>query len=801
MAITDEATPPRSPATAASAVAPPARMTAAMAAAVAALTVLAAVNIRWAVPPATTLEFYALLAAALLPVAAVAPRNARWALLALLATWFAMHALYSLFGRFDFGLPVSRVVGGGPYFDSPYQPAQFATVLILALALGVAVVVGLKRPIAATPPDVGTAQRTRRGRLGRGPLAVIAGTAVAALAMLPDLWSRLSGQALAPIPYGWDTSAVLSWHGFLERGLMPVKDFFYPYGHRYVFDATPWGAMWQWLAHVFVLACVAWAFWRLTRHSVVRTLLIVVLVAALLLVGGPAERYFPGLLMGVVYAAIGPGLHRRPSRAHLVLAALTVFTAWLEPDVVLMGLAGIGLIALGEIVSGRLRPGVLELVRRLAVDALPLLPALLVPLIWLAEGTYHQNMRFWAGLQAVSVASSRQQELYGVLLGRTVVPTHATLIIVLPALLLTGGLILGRMRPPRLHAASMLLLAGAAATELALLKSLVREANGNVVALGLATAIPVAVLLWSSRALWLGAAIGVFAAFCFLSLQSGRVVSTYLQSAWRAPSHVVDSARLPQQYARVAAAEGARFAPARFAAWLDVEMANAITSRWGASPEQAVSVVGDSPMLYALLNQPPPYHTDLYNAARKEEQRVYVNELKRRDPAYLVFRYDFSQDDIPQVVRNPLIISHMIRGYTPVERHNGWDLLARREGGAIDVAYWRQRMGEVDLGYVPAHSSADSAPRCGGGPGCVQYAMVRGGAPVKDTRVRVRVTGSNGRSFVVVFHAKPGVGAYPIRLDRMWFAPMIDTAPAVRIEAPAGFTVTREGRRTHDALY
>jgi len=178
-----------------------------------------------------------------------------------------------------------------------------------------------------------------------------------------------------------------------------------------------------------------------------------------------------------------------------------------------------------------------------------------------------------------------------------------------------------------------------------------------------------------------------------------------------------------------------------------------------------------------------------------------VEDLQKRRPRYLVYRRDVYQDAVPQAVRVPLIFDYMIRNYVPVRTSKAFDILVARGDKPVDEVYWRSRLGDTDLGWVPSLSRAASAARCDAGPDCVPYAIVEGRTTAPDELVKVRVTGPDGNFFYVTLHAGAGKTRYPVRLDRLWFSSLVGPAPKVEIETPGGWTVKREGRRTGDALY
>jgi hypothetical protein len=60
--------------------------------------------------------------------------------------------------------------------------------------------------------------------------------------------------------------------------------------------------------------------------------------------------------------------------------------------------------------------------------------------------------------------------------------------------------------------------------------------------------------------------------------------------------------------------------------------------------------------------------------------------------------------------------------------------------------------------------------------------------------------GGNGANYGVRLKIRAGVNEYPVRLNRLWFWPLLGAAPKVS-SATSGFTATLAGLRSGDNLY
>jgi hypothetical protein len=190
----------------------------------------------------------------------------------------------------------------------------------------------------------------------------------------------------------------------------------------------------------------------------------------------------------------------------------------------------------------------------------------------------------------------------------------------------------------------------------------------------------------------------------------------------------------------------------------------------------------------------------MYDASRISDQTYVLDELHARRPPYLIWARTFVQDGVPYNIRTPLLYTWMVRNFVPVRSFSTADVLRRRAPGeAIPVSYWTTQFGStIDLGYIPSLSGAATAPPCRQGPGCTEYALARGRAK-PGTIVTLDVTG-NDHTLRVAFAVRSGVSTYPVRLDRLWFSPIVGASPVVRSMTP-GFTASTQRLRSGDNLY
>ena len=715
--------------------------------------------------------------------------------------WLAVLAARYVPHVFNPAPSVGQAIGGAAVFGTPYRGVQVAALLSVAVPCLFAIMAfaassrrssGSFTGSGSRASDAGTDEPSRRW------LILWASVAVVTFTLVPDLRAYIHA-ASKPVSYSWDTANLTAWDGFVRWGLTPMKDFFYPYGLQWLYGLRSFGPTFQWVAEAATLALAAWSLWRLSGRHTVRVLACLV---ALVLVApwSGIWRYLPALLVATTYAAVGPLQHPRLVRRHLALFAACMLALLLEPELLVYGLAGMVLVVLGEIVSRRLLWHSRRLAACVAVDAVPVLAAVLVIfLIWLAMGTTGGWSRFLGGFTAISAADSRDERLLGPLGLIVMHPNAYTLSAAIPAVLATLGFLWAGRESRESHGVAAVLLGASGVALVMLLKSFVRGIPDEVIGVCVVPLLWSVILAWQRdslvRAVAAGAALGAL-----LILVSGNPFD-YLGRALASPVRAVRSLEVVFDRGARARAAGAWFDPARFSDWPDLTVADEYMQTVRVPTAPPFAIFGDSQLTYVLLHQRPPYHIDLYDAAPISDQHLMLRLLNRRQPPFMIWQETVTQDGIPYYVRNPLLFTWMVAHYVPAGAYPSVDILQRRASGKrIATAFWRSRLGAIeDLGYIPSYSTAASSRPCSGGSGCVSYALVKRRGNEMNAVAQVAVV-DRGLTYRIVLHARSGVDSYPVRLDRLWFWPLLGSSPTFRILTP-GFTVDRVGFRTGDNLY
>jgi hypothetical protein len=762
--------------------------------------------------------------------ALVAALPARWVpvgLFVTLATWLATaFAIEQVPDELHTRASVASAVGGSTFFGTPYIPGQIAMGLIaaglIALTLIAAVVIARREPAAADAAaaeadddtdgdgDVETGPTTWRDRLLRPSTAVILATALFAFTIVPLLGTSLYDHYRGGAP-GWDFQNLIASEHAIQRGLTPMRDFFWPYGWTSFFYRFPEGIVFSWLSQVLQLGATAWVVWRLSppEGRATRAIVAVLLIGVLGFWASFVYRYGLSLVLVGVYVAVGPLRSPRPSREHLILAAFAAYVALYEFDLFLFGAAGCALIALVELARRSSARPWLPVLRAALVDGGALLVAVPVLLLsWIASGSLDGNARWWLGLRNASAYGAPRETTDGALvINIGYEPTYEMMLVGLPLLILAAGLMLSLMRGRSDRAAGQIVTGAGVIGVLLLFKHLGRPQDGLALLVPFIAVIIASVLLWSPRR-WLSIALaGAFAGMLLYAIGQQKALRGYYDTAKNAPDRVLESVKFAGDGSRRVQASAARFKIETYPGWTgEPEMAVKLRQAQEGSPDKHFAVLGDAAGLYFLLDQRPPFHFELYDASPRGEQEAMIDALDKEDVPFILWRRDLFIDGVPQAVRTPLVVNWVIDHFMPRPiagpdtPGTATDVLIPRQG-PVPLGWWASRMGDtVDLGHVPSASTADDDATCTGGGDCVRYAMVKSnGEPKQDRRVIVRVAGPAG-VFHVALLADKDTREYPIRLDRLWFYRYLGGPVTVSTRTP-GFQVRDVRVKAGDDLY
>lgn len=730
----------------------------------------------------------ALIGALAVPLLYPAPVRERIALaIALVGAWAVTVALLTALPDLINPAPsVSQAVGGAVFAGIEYQGRGIALAISFALLVAVAVAgLAVRRDDAVTEPAAPAEDRTVDAG-GSNPgwwLAAI--TLLVAFTVLPSAADYFPVQR--PLIPSWDTSNLELWDYLASEGAVAMRDFFFPYGGQWVFALIPEGPLLRWGTQVAMLGFAAWALCRLGGRDVLRVgacLLALTLIAT----WNPfVWRFLPGFLIPLAYAAIAPATGRLTGN-HLVFGLVCLFTGLYEADLLLYGVAGCALVLLGDLVGGTAPRSPRRLAPGLVLDAIPVVVAVAATVgVWAVTDTLEGNLDFFGHLGATTVSGAVQIEQTFEL-----APTVDSIYVALPALLAVGGLAMARAGR---RAAGVLLLAAAGFTLIFALKHLVRPVD-KLPLIAMVAGSWVAILLWRPRGFGPTFAAALLAAALIVTLQNGRALTAWANVAVESPVRLFELGRTAIDADRLEEDAEEHYVESTYARFQENGVAAEFRAA-AARPDGTVpsfAVLGDAPLLYVFFDQKPPFHDQLYDAAPLFQQERMVESLEEIDPQLLVWRQQYAIDELPYQVRDPIVFEWAIRNYVPLEPKTAdefsfVDVLRRRRADEpIASRFWQASLGTMELGYIPSYSAADELPACDEGRGCAPVAVLEHDGATPGELVGVQVTDAEGEQFAFNFRVREGVGSYPVRLDRLWFWPLVDGEPQL-VAAAEGWSV------------
>ena len=758
----------------------------------------------------------------LIPALCLRGRARLAAVAALIGTWvLAIVLMTEIPDRLHPVPPVSEAVGWSAFYLRPYGAYQLAALA----AAGAVVVAGIaialwrrrRRAVEVTSPAAPPAPPAG------SPWIVIATAAVLALALLPDLRDVFADapgnyKGVATFVTPWDSANLTAWANFTERGLVPMRDFFYPYGYQWTFDLVPVGPLLQWLAQGAQVALIGWSLWRLFDRRAWRVALCLIAIPLIgLLPDTSIWRFLPGLTVAVVFAALGPFPRTGLGREHLIFAAALALAAYYGVDILGYGLAGVAMVVVGDAVRGEIAWRPRALTRGLAVDLAPVLAVVgALVLSWVAAGALGGNVRFfWDDVLRGSGAYSNQT--FGPL-SRVSLLRIESILVVLPALFLAAGMItalpLGGRRGDR--ATTVLLMAAGGFSILLLNKAILRWVGNELIAIPLVVLLWIAIRSWDPRRLAPTVAIAALAVALPVTaeLMKPGSLSGYAGDVAGSPASAVSSLRGLANLDQLRGEAAARFDRSRFVGFPDASAAALFLGVAGPGPVPSFATIDDAQLMYSFFGQNPPYQVEPYDTSSIDEQHEVVDRLRAERPDYAVWLRDWLiQDGVPYEVRAPLVYAEFASNYGPaassvtVPATDGGPsseitILRRlKPGQAPKFNFWRDQLGDdMDLGWIPALSDGDELPECDGGPDCVPYAIVTGSPDAPNEQLTMNVRGPDGRQVAVRMETAPGERSYAVRLDHLWFWPFVGPRPEVSADTP-GFEAEVRMVEAGDRLY
>jgi hypothetical protein len=702
----------------------------------------------------------------------------------------------------------SRSVGKAAFFGISTYANQMSVLSALILSVMFALIIAVVRnnmPLLSRQPE-------------RGDFAVLAGSwrgtaalivtffvaSVPLLSIAPDL----AAQSYPVIP-GWDTNNLVLWQYLIHEGFRPVRDFWYPYGGSWIFyTPAPWGQIFSAIERTLLYTILFMSLHVIMGRRILGPFIIVslVLVADRLYIFWGIARYLLAVDVFLAYLAQIVST-RKDAWTRAMFSAAVVLAAFMEPIQVGFAAPAVFLVFLFD-VRTETEKTVKHLIRRLANDFGPTLIAGLVYVAILAIiGDLKDQIIFLASLGPQTISSSVPTDLRAALNFDS--DLAAAVAICGPCALLAIGvyrcLILQRQSPRDLLLVGMGLIGF-----LYLQKDIIRENQWQIVlptVLGLIVWVYLEPSLQRKRS---AAIVGITSALILVVLRPTGEPRQFLSQLVTAPFNAANmlNRAIPDDSANERINQFA-YSEERFHLYTqEIAVVRRLKALTNGSPG-SVYILGDTPQLYILLKQAPPYQQNNFSGAPIEEQQRVLAWIDAKRPRYVIWRVGEISFEIPHVLRVPLLYGRIVRDYVPLEQSGPFAILRQREPNEMPaLAWWRDNLtGIFDMGHILRNVSMTSRPSCDpiDQKRCTPVIVVNVAEALRDGRTISVQLRSDELKFELRFATSSLQADYIIPLERLWAydASTIRMQPLSIIQEDThGIIVTREGRlRDEHFLY
>jgi hypothetical protein len=668
------------------------------------------------------------------------------------------------------------------------------------------------------PPVEAVATSTQSARWRSrwvGPLLIAAPLVVIGLLLMPDLKGQLSGALSQRYTDSWDRNNFLFWDYLVHRGLVPMKDFFYPYGLQYLFTIDlPWGSVIRFFNLLLFWTYFFVGTWGLLgryfigRARVLRYGLLMVFTATFALSGFDlGARYTSPLGVVLLFASIrqdGKVVSWGRVLFVIALAHVALFEI-AQSGYALVPVAF--LIATDVVLTWRGLTRRERAVRAGIEIATVAIALVIVAIVLTATGQLAGEAFFYGNFSALTSTYA-----YPAPVMHWVIHPHSISgfdFWAFPLTLALGayGLAAYRGLRQRFHADVIGLgLIGFMIMQ----RQVVRDGAETLMWLSSIYGLLVWMVGESSRhrVRHTAATTSLFGAVAALALVSGA----YGQG-WRtlagSPARISSGVgALVHDGKSFDEASRTRFAPSRYSTFSEWPVVRALEKTPAVKRSGRVWVLGDAPSIALLLNERWPYYfAEFYDGTPVPFQKRTLHQLETKPPTRVVWNFapwTMSSDAVPNVIRSPILFQWAIQNLEPEQRVGLFEILRpRHRGERVPLAWWRRRIGTtLDLGQLPAATDAGGSSCAAGSDGCRTYLVLHPTATPQpsDALIPIRV---DGMSFTIKFETTPGASTYAVDLDRAWFWSAIpDSAQRHFAATVPGFDIeVRHIRRSDDVLY
>lgn len=517
----------------------------------------------------------------------------------------------------------------------------------------------------------------------------------------------------------WDGMNVFTWKYFYEKGLVPLKDFWYPYGAQnmsfgpYLSDTLLLFAHKLWFNITFLLGLVR--IFEKRRWPIILTIA-VFLVANLIDTLFVPERYFSSFAVFVYFAS----LQANPQTSHKQYLYVGFCNSWLaywEPHQLIYSLMGQGVLSFALFLPNYLpKAAKFEALKHwLTTVSLIVCPVAFTMMTYWKQGRLPGLFLFFYQTSGYSINAALPVEFDRILQSPYLYEGNVFYLYFLLFTVLTFDI----LKPPRGMKFTSAFILGSIFFLLPIMaKNLVRpHMSQQIIGIQLLVLAiyffhlyivsirkPTAVLL----SIFSGALLG----YCVRDVRFTRI-SDY-------PQQIFNSLQSPFKVSKSYYSEPREFQNSKYFSDDKISLRgsslrkfkNTVHARY---PNKKVVVLGDSSVIYTALNQPVPYTFSFYDGAHIQLQNQFTDWIKKENIDVVIWDYtDREFDEVPFIVKNPIVFKYIIENYVFDSEYGNFQFLVRKNvEKPIDSTYWFKRIGTtLNLGYLGANASVKYLTEC-----------------------------------------------------------------------------------------
>ncbi|MDR1243030.1 MAG: hypothetical protein LBM00_09675 [Deltaproteobacteria bacterium] len=577
--------------------------------------------------------------------------------------------------------------------------------------------------------------------------------------------------SLPPFQAHWDYNNLLAWRAFLAEGMLPYRDFWYPYAGLSFFELPyPWNSFARSIINTALYLVLFFSLHELTQKRVWKTVCVFAALIVLMLSDPSPIRYIVPILCVICSYASIDNSKSSPQGGHLLFTAAVALNLLLEPlNLFRVGLPIAALLVV-EVCANPDRRTVTQLRALCRIFLPPLLVLAVLCGILQQQGLLANVFDFYAGLGGVSAYADWGPQVdrwfmlrapyYGPAYwlaaltagigvwqrlycqDKSAIPVVA--ILIGGMMLIFGYKVMVRTDDPMIS--GMYLFSGAAAI---IWIFLIKDNNSAL------------------KPVQYAALVCLIAA----ALPHMRDKANDILFQIRGISQIYPWATMAAEQQR-RLTESLYYNDDKFAAYPD-QLAFAPVLRNFVEPGDLLYILGDDPVLYILSHTKPAFHVNTYDASPLHEQQKIVSILEREKPVLVWTGYSMTVDGLPLSVRDPVLLAGVVTRYAP-EKRAGKYVICRplQDGEKPALGFWSGELGnEIRLKAIPGRSNAHKLPAVSKtAAGAAEVLTLEAGDVFAGAHEPLAVSVSiSGITYTVTADLIPGRSSYPIILDRLWF--------------------------------